>query len=220
MRIQFLRFGSALLALCSFSSYLHCAYAIPTPPPSPQDLLQKTKTDPRLNCKGSLFLPFSQKKFDPAETPRLSLRLGTNSYVHHVQMDTGSTAFLIDPAWIDGYKSSAAMSLGYEAGYEAGYEYLSSSHKIYIGYWVPLDVSFMGLGSDEAISRVSVLAVDQVITCPWYHRADGNTCRPRPDGELRNMSVASGAGVRYVCSHTRLLKRCRSLLVSFYVNLC
>ena len=216
LRIQFLGFGAALLSLCSVSSYLHYAYAIPTPPPSPQDLLQKTKTNPRLNCKGSLFLPFSQKKFDPAETPRLSLRLGKNPSVHHVQMDTGSTGFLIDPAWIDGYEPSAATSLGYEAGHE----YLSSSHKIYTGFWVPLDVSFMGLGSDEAVSRVSVLAVDQVITCPWYRRADGNTCRPRPDGESRNMSIASGAGVRYVCSNTRLLKRCRSLLVNFHVNLC
>lgn len=218
LRNQFRKFGAALLllslSLCSFSSFkLHYAYAIPTPPPSPQDQnllqVQETKSsDPRINCKASVFLPFSQKKFNPAETPRLALRLGTNPYVHHVQMDTGSTGFLIDPAWIDGYESSDAASLGYEAGFE----YLSSSHRIYTGYWVPLDVTFIGLGADEAVSSVRVLAVDQVITCPWYRREDGDICRSRPDGDARNVTVASGAGVRYVCSQSCLMKRCCSLM--------
>lgn len=214
LSIRCLKSGAAWLSLCISFSYLQFthAYAIATPHHSPQDqdqdqdLLQvpKTKIDPRINCKGSLFLPFSPKKFDPAETPRLSLRLGSNTYVHHVQMDTGSTGFLIDPAWIDGYEPSDAVSLGYEAGFE----YLSSSHKIYTGYWVPLDVTFMGSGRDEAVAHVRVLAVDQVTICPWYRRADGKVCRPRPDGDERNMTVASGAGVRYVCPHSRSMKRC------------
>lgn len=181
--VQCLRFGAFL----RISSYPQCAIAAT---PSSQ---QPLEIDSRIHCRGSLFLPFYES-FDPAKTPRLSLTLGTNPYVHHVQMDTGSTGFLIDPAQIGGYDPSNAAS----SGYEAGYEYLSSSHRIYTGYWVPLNVTFIGSGTNKAVSQIRVLAVDHVTTCPWYRRADANICRPRPAGDSRKMTVATGAGVRYV----------------------
>lgn len=181
--VQFLISGAFL---CIFTN-LHYTVAAAT-------LLQvPLEIDPRIECRGSLFLPFHDE-FDPAKTPRLSLRLGTNPYIHHVQIDTGSTGFLIDPAWIDGYNPSNATSLGYEAGYE----YLSSSHKIYTGYWVPVDVTFLGSGTNKTVSHIRVLAVDQVTTCPWHRPADAKICRPRPVDDPRNMTVATGAGVRYV----------------------
>ena len=179
-------------AFLCISSYLQYAIAATSWPQHPLEI------DPLMNCRGSIFLPF-HNEFDPAETPRLSLRLGTNPYVHPVQMDTGSTGFLIDPTLIAGYDPSSAAS----SGYEAGYEYLSSSHKIYTGYWVPLDVTFLGSGINEAVSHIRVLAVDQVITCPWYRRADAGICRPRPVDDTRKMTVATGTNVRYVGMHVQ-----------------
>lgn len=115
--IPFLKFGAFLC----ISSYLHYAVAAKIPPSPGINL--------RTFCRGSLFLPF-YNGYDLAETARPSLRLGTEPQIHHVQMDTGSTGFLADPAKIGGYNPSTAASLGYEAGYE----YLSSSNNIYTGY--------------------------------------------------------------------------------------
>jgi hypothetical protein len=104
-------------------------------------------------------------------------------------MDTGSTGFLLDPHFIDGYNASTAASLGYEAGYQ----YLSSSDRLYIGYWVPLHVTLLGSGMNEAVSHVRALAIDLIITCPGYRiGTDTFGC---PTGGVDE----SVAGRKYVC---------------------
>ncbi|KAK6347289.1 hypothetical protein TWF696_007361 [Orbilia brochopaga] len=95
-----------------------------------------------------------------------------------VMMDTGSTGITIGKGtWIDDFKGDWAQVVTNEKGWK----YLSSSKKLYSGYWVPTELIFNGHSpAGERMNLMKaiapVLVFDKFSICPGHTNAHGATC--------------------------------------------
>jgi hypothetical protein len=89
-----------------------------------------------------------------------------------VTMDTGTTGIMVSAADLQGYSAKAAQQ------YPQGWEFLSSSKLLWVGRWIPKDVTFHDAkGAPIATATVPVLVVEQEAVCPHYQeKTDRGTC--------------------------------------------
>ena len=91
-------------------------------------------------------------------------------------IDTGTCGLVISASGFPSWSNSTA------AEFPIGWEFLSSSKRLYSGHWIPKDIQFMNAGV-EVISRVPILAVEEVTICPNYNETtDTNICPTTTSG--------------------------------------
>lgn len=115
------------------------------------------------------FIPFTpwaagQAPFDAPPTVSLRLDGPLGAYAPPpVVMDTGSTGVVISAADLPDWTADKARA------YPRGWEFLSSSKRLWGGYWVPTSVAFVDAGGAElARAQVPILVVDIEHKCPGY----------------------------------------------------
>ncbi|WP_224240417.1 hypothetical protein [Hyalangium gracile] len=93
-----------------------------------------------------------------------------------VTMDTGTTGIMVSAADLAGYSAKAAEK------YPLGREFLSSSKLLWVGRWIPKNVTFHDAkGAPLATATVPVLVVEKEATCPQYNeQTDKETCPGTP----------------------------------------
>ncbi|MET0402524.1 MAG: hypothetical protein ABW123_08975 [Cystobacter sp.] len=143
-----------LLVACTLAS---AARAAPTP-----DYGRYTTTQ---------LLPYEnpQSKVQPF-SDALKFQFKVDGKPYSVTMDTGSTGIMLSAKSLPGYSPEVA------ARYPKGWEFLSSSKRLWVGHWIPKEVTFTGDGGVPVTAKVPVLAVEQEVICPEYTSDDKATC--------------------------------------------
>ncbi|KAF6803709.1 adhesin aida-i [Colletotrichum sojae] len=125
---------------------------------------------PAANPYNNALIPFVNPPF-PAltSTPSLSISVKTewnkNKYIRSAGMDTGSTGVVIGGGLL-GFSDSTNIDKS-----KPGNEYLSSSGRLWTGYWISADVTFYIAEKDEkgrrkqVIAHVPILAVNESSIC-------------------------------------------------------
>jgi hypothetical protein len=124
----------------------------------------------------SVFLPYVHK-FGTKGVPMVwvTIHSGTEDVRLDMPVDTGSTGLLIGAPLLPGIDPKAGTR---------GRQYLSSSHIVYVGRYLDLNLTFHGSRSVIAESQVPVLIVDKSWVCPWYDPSKhGFECPLGPEGQ-------------------------------------
>ncbi len=130
-----------------------------------------TKRDtPSYASSVSGHIPFynSQGSWDFSQEPSIAYKLENtdDGHVYRPLLDTGSTGILLGSAL---YPDNTSIPTD-----TPGYEYLSSSRRLYNGYWVPRDIYFQG--GDNVVSNVPVLVVTKQVICNDYNISNPGKC--------------------------------------------
>lgn len=145
------------------------------------------------NYTRSVFLPYIHK-FRTKDIPLVWVTVHTRTKDVRIDMpvDTGSTGLLIGAPLLPGIDPGAGTR---------GRQYLSSSHIVYVGRYLDLDLTFHGANGVSAETRVPVLIVDKSWMCPWYDPSKhGFECPLGPEGQKpveRNVSKITYMGVGF-----------------------
>ncbi|TDZ53176.1 hypothetical protein CTRI78_v007087 [Colletotrichum trifolii] len=127
-------------------------------------------TYPEANPYNTAFLPFVNPPFpDLTSTPSFGISVKTewskNKYIRRAGMDTGSTGVVIGGGLL-GLSDSTQFDRS-----TPGNEYLSSSGRLWTGYWIQADVTFYTAERDEkgrrnqVVTHVPILAVNESSIC-------------------------------------------------------
>lgn len=103
-------------------------------------------------------------------TDALKFQFKVDGKPFHVTMDTGSTGVVLSAKSLPGYSPELA------ARYPLGWEFLSSSKRLWVGRWIPKQLTFTGTGGVPVTAQVPVLAVEREVICPNYKPEDEATC--------------------------------------------
>jgi hypothetical protein len=97
-------------------------------------------------------------------TASLKFRFSVDGKSYLVTMDTGTTGIMLSAKDLPGYSPQEA------ARFPRGWEFLSSSKLLWVGRWIPKDVTFHGPQGEPVTATVPVLAVEQEVYCPDYYK--------------------------------------------------
>lgn len=131
------------------------------------------------------FIPFVPSSLTPDELPwtnpvRIPWCLDHQPYCYTGILDTGSTGVLLSAADLTNYNRSLASV------YPIGWEFLTSSKILYIGNWIPRNLTFptgTKNSSTNITANVPILAVTKKVICPGYNiKKDGPECPPSANG--------------------------------------
>ena len=135
-----------------------------------------------------IYIPFSNKGSNYANSPTLKFKHGKTSY--DTTMDTGSSNVLLPAANVVGYDAKNC---------DFGYEFLSSSKRLYQGCWVK-DSEIILMKDDKtalATATVPILAVATEVICPWYSGTSGQ-CPNKPASATTTSSVIPTPDISYL----------------------
>jgi hypothetical protein len=141
----------------------------------------------------SVFLPYVHK-FGTKGVPLVwvTLHSGTEHVRIDMPVDTGSTGLLVGAPLLPGIDPTAGTR---------GRQYLSSSHIVYVGRYLDLNMTLHGTRGGSAEARVPVLIVDKSWVCPWYDPSKhGLECPLGPEGQApveRDVSRITYMGVGF-----------------------
>ncbi|GAM86184.1 hypothetical protein ANO11243_041950 [Dothideomycetidae sp. 11243] len=121
----------------------------------------------------SALIPWAEEhmehgSYNFAQDPHVKVTLNNQATTYRANIDTGSSAFLIGSDVYPGFDDAA-----FNAAYQNGTEYLSSSNKLYTGYWVPTAVHFI---DGHVTTQVKTLVVTKSVDCTDYDEAVGGAC--------------------------------------------
>jgi hypothetical protein len=129
-----------------------------------------------VNIELSNAVPFTE-----AVRVNVELRNGEESTEYHPIIDTGTCGYVIS---VDGFPN---WSQRLADASEKGWEFLSSSKKLFVGHWIPVDMFYTD-APVEVKARVPVLVVEESTICPHYNESrDTNTC-PEFEGIAPNVT--------------------------------
>jgi hypothetical protein len=116
-------------------------------------------------------LPYENVKSNvPPFTESLKFQFSVDGKAYHVTMDTGTTGIMLSAKGLPNYSPEAA------AQHPKGWEFLSSSKILWVGHWIPKEVTFTDAQGSSVTAKVPVLAIEQEVVCPNYKKDDEATC--------------------------------------------
>ncbi|WP_052518942.1 hypothetical protein [Archangium violaceum] len=134
-------------------------------------------------------LPYENARSNvPPFTEALKFQFSVDGKPYLVTMDTGTTGIMLSARSLPNYSPEGA------ARYPQGWEFLSSSKILWVGHWVPKEVTFTGAGGVPVTAQVPVLAIEQEVVCPDYKKDDKATCPGKPLGTASDKIAYMGVG--------------------------
>ncbi|KAF3940347.1 hypothetical protein ABW19_dt0201908 [Dactylella cylindrospora] len=129
--------------------------------------------------------------------PRVMVAVdGVNIYSKGVLLDTGSTGFTIGK---DRWTGTFGKDWATTPKVTPGFKYLSSSDRLYQGYWVDVELTFKDASYNPRLkARFPVLVYDTVVICSQPPDEDGNCLDENPgsDTDLSGAYLGIGYGRR------------------------
>ncbi|KAL0933642.1 adhesin aida-i [Colletotrichum truncatum] len=130
-------------------------------------------TYPEASESNNAFIPFVNAPFpiltySPAFDLSITTEWNKPKYIGRAAMDTGSTGVMIGGGLL-GFSDATKFEKS-----RPGSEYLSSSGRLWTGYWIDADVTFYLAERDEqgqrqqVVSHIPILAVNESSTCLAY----------------------------------------------------
>ncbi|KAF9880311.1 adhesin aida-i [Colletotrichum karsti] len=149
-------------------------------------------TYPEATDYNTAFIPFANPPFPSIKsTPSFSISITTEwnvnkkpKYIRSAGMDTGSTGVMIGGGLL-GFSDATPLDKS-----RPGNEYLSSSGRLWSGYWIDADVTFYMKEKDDkgkrkrVVSHIPILAVQESCIC-FYFKEHGNC----PDDQKQNITM-------------------------------
>ncbi|EPS42134.1 hypothetical protein H072_3910 [Dactylellina haptotyla CBS 200.50] len=132
------------------------------------------------DVKTTVDIPFTAASKFPDNGPPQVLMTINGKFAGNdgVQMDTGSTGITIGKGtWLNDFNGNWEEAMKHERAWK----FLSSSKKLYSGYWVPTTLIFHSKDSSGKLidllkSTVPVLVFDTYYICPKFTNDQGATC--------------------------------------------
>lgn len=138
---------------------------------------------------------------------RVPFCLDHQDYCYTVTLDTGSTGMILSAADLENYDKSKASA------FPVGWHFLTSSKVLYIGNWIPRNLTFptgtsplldKGYASIDSIgtsitAEIPILAVTRSVICPGYNSTTGGpdcppSAEPTRDRDMPEHITYMGVG--------------------------